>query len=115
MSFAALEQRLNLAAKARLSNASATWWQGGQDVGTPVAGLRLIFERETEGGFADDTALDARPVASLLAADVPDIARKCVLQIETDSGADPARLYQVLRAEADGIGWVKLSLSEVTP
>lgn len=115
MSFAALETRLNQAAKARLSNASATWWHGGMGVGQPVSGLRLIFDREASPDNADQTVIDAEPVASVLSEDVPGIARKCALRIARDTGDTTERTYTVLRAESDGCGWVKLALTEQAP
>lgn len=112
MSFAALEARLNQAAKARISNASATWWRGGMDMGQPVAGLRLIYDREASPGFGDSTVVDAQPVASVLADDAPGIGRKCALRITRDVGDTAPRLFNVLRAEPDGTGWVQVFLTE---
>lgn len=112
MSFSALEARLSQAAKARLGNASATWWRGGIDMGAPVAGLRLIYDREASAGFADRAVVDAQPMASVLAEDAPGIARKCALRIVRDAGDTTPRLFNVLKAEADGTGWVQLYLTE---
>jgi hypothetical protein len=112
MSFAALEQRLNLAAKARISNASATWWRGGIDMGVPVPALRLIYDREASPQFADRTVVDAQPVASVLADDAPGIARKCALRIVRDGGDMTPRLFNVLKVEPDGTGWIQLYLTE---
>jgi len=115
MSFAALEARLNQAAKARISNASATWWPGGMGVGEPVPGLRLIYDREASPSHADRSVIDAEPVASVLAADAPGIARRCALRITRDVGDTAPRLFSVLRAEADGTGWVQVYLTEEAP
>ena len=112
MSFAAIEARLNRAASARLSNASATWWRGGMDASAPVPGLRVILDRQTHPGFADGGVMDAQAMASLLAADCPGIARKCALHITRDAGDTTPRRYTVLRAEPDGTGWVHVYLTE---
>lgn len=112
MSFAALEARLNQAAKARISNASATWWRGGMDMGQPVAGLRLIFDRSASAGHAGGAVVDVEPMASVLAEDAPGVGRKCALRITRDVGDTTERLYTVLRAEPDGTGWVHLFLTE---
>lgn len=112
MSFAALEARLNQAAKARLGNASATWWRGGMDASAPVDGLRVIHDRPSVSTHADGGVLDAQPTASLLAADCPGIARKCALRITPDAGDTTERTYTVLRAEPDGTGWVQVYLTE---
>lgn len=111
MSFAAIEARLNQAAKARISNASATWWRGGMDTSAPVSGLRAIFDR-AGGQHADGAVLDAQPTVSILAADCPGIGRKCALRITPDAGEPTDRLYTVLRAEPDGTGWVQVYLTE---
>ena len=112
MSFARLEARLNQAAKARISNAGATWWRGGLGMGEPVAGLRLIYDREASPQFADRTVVDAQPVASVLAEDAPGIARKCALRVVRDGGDIEPRMFNVLRVEPDGTGWVQLYLTE---
>lgn len=112
MSFAALEARLNQAVRARLSNASATWWRGGMDASSPVAGLRVIHDRPFTSTIADGAVLDAQPTASLLVTDCPGIARKCVLRITPDAGDGTERTYTVLRAEPDGNGWVNVYLTE---
>lgn len=112
MSFAALEARLNQAAKARISNASATWWRGGMDMSEPMAGLRVIYDREASPQFADSSVVDAQPVASVLAEDAPGIGRKCALRITRDTGDTAPRLFTVLRAESDGTGWVQVYLTE---
>lgn len=112
MSFAAIEARLNQAAKARISNAGATWWRGGMDMGPAVAGLRLIYDREASPGFAEGAVVDAQPVASVLAEDAPGIGRKCALRITRDAVDTTPRLFTVLRAESDGTGWVQVYLTE---
>jgi hypothetical protein len=112
MSFAALEARLNQAAKARISNAAATWWRGGMDMGVPVPGLRVIYDRESAPGFGDGTVVDAQSVASVLAEDAPGIGRKCALRITRDAGDTTPRLFTVLKAEPDGTGWVQVFLTE---
>lgn len=111
MSFAAIEARLNLAARARLGNASATWWRGGIDMGAPVAGVRLIYDREATS-HGDGVVIDAEPMASVLAQDAPGIGRKCALRITRDMGDTTTRLFTVLRAEPDGTGWVQVYLTE---
>lgn len=110
--FGRLEAMVSGHAVRHLSNASATWWRGGLDASAPVAGIRLIFDRETRAGFAEAAVVDAQPVARLLAADCPGIGRKCALRITRDAGEPTERLYTVLRAEADGTGWVQVFLTE---
>lgn len=114
-SFARLEALASTAGIAHLSNASATWWRGGLDMGIAVPGIRLIYDREANPGFADGAVVDAQPVASVLADDVPGIGRKCALRITRDMGDTTERLYTVLRAEPDGTGWVQVFLSEDAP
>lgn len=112
MSFAALQSRANLAARARLGNATASWWAGGVAAGAPVAGLRVVFDRETSGRFADQSVVDAQPVASLLAMDAPGLARRDALHITPDGVTTAALEYTVQRVEADGLGWVQVYLTE---
>lgn len=110
--FGGLEAMVSRHVARHLSNASATWWRGGLDASAPVAGIRLIFDRETRRDFAEGAVIDAQPVARLLAADCPGIGRKCVLRITRDGGDTTERLYTVLRAEPDGTGWVQVYLTE---
>lgn len=111
MAFVDLEARLNLAAKARLSNASATWWPGGMGVGEPVNGLRVLFDRSF-GDVAGGAVNDANPVASVLEADAPTIGRNHTLRITRD-GETLARDYRVTMASPDGTGWVQVQLQEL--
>lgn len=111
-SFGKLEAMVASHAVAHLSNASATWWRGGMDTSAPVDGLRVIFDRETRSSYGDGVVADATPVARLLAADCPGIARKCALRITPDAGDTTERTYTVLRAEPDGTGWVQVYLTE---
>jgi hypothetical protein len=110
--FGGLEAMVSRHVVRNLSNASATWWRGGLDASAPVAGIRLIFDRETRRDFAEGAVIDAQPVARLLAADCPGIGRKCALRITPDAGEPTDRLYTVLRAEPDGTGWVQVYLTE---
>lgn len=110
--FGGLEAMVSRHVARNLSNASATWWRGGMDMGLPVAGLRVIYDREAAPRFADSTVVDAQPVASVLAEDAPGIGRKCALRITRDAGDTTPRLFTVLRAESDGTGWVQVYLTE---
>lgn len=111
MAFVDLEARLNLAARARLSNASATWWPGGVGVGVPLEGLRVLFDRSFDD-VAGGVVNDANPVASVLEVDVLGIGRDHALRITRD-GEALARDYRVTKATPDGTGWVQVQLQEL--
>jgi hypothetical protein len=97
-----------------LSNATATWWPGGQGVGVAVPGLRAIFDNEAQDGMSG-MVNDLNPVASVLATEFPGVARRDALQILRDGEPLPGRVFVVEKAQPDGTGTVLLQLSESTP
>ncbi len=111
--FGSLEAMVSRHVARNLTNATATWWRSGMDMGfPPVAGLRVIYDRESSPRFSDSAVVDAQPVASILAEDAPGIGRKCTLRITRDAGDTQPRLFNVLRAQSDGTGWVQVFLTE---
>lgn len=112
-SFARLEAMVSKACMAHLTNASATRWPGGFGVSAPVPGLRVIFDRAF-GEFAGDSVSDAEPVAAILEADAPGLARNDALRITKD-GEAIFRDYRVVKVSPDGTGWAQLQLQEIAP
>lgn len=110
-SFARLEAMVSTACMVHLANAQAIHWPGGIGVGAPVPGLRVIFDRSF-GEFAGDVVNDADPVAAVLEADAPGLARGDALRITKD-GETIARDYRVTKATPDGTGWVPVQLQEI--
>lgn len=96
-----------------LSNASATWWPGGQGVGAPVPGLRVIHDRE-QGAVRDAMVNDFNPVVTLLESDVPGFRRGDALNIVRDGEVGSGHLFSVERASCDGRGLIQADLSEGT-
>lgn len=112
--FGSLETMVARESIRHLSNASATWWPGGQGVGTPVAGLRVIHDSE-QGMAGAQMVNDFNPVATLLESDAQALKRGDVLNIIADRVEGPGLLFAVERARRDGRGFVVADLSEAYP
>lgn len=112
--FGMLEAMVSQQSIRHLSNAEATWWPGGQVVGSAVPGLRAIHDRE-QGGMGAPMVNDFNPVASFLASDVPGMARGDALQIRRDGDAGAGELFTVERVRANGRGLVQADLSKEVP
>jgi hypothetical protein len=112
--FGLLESMLASATVRHLSNATATWWPGGQAVGMAVPGLRVIFDRAAQDGL-DHMVSDRNPAATVLDADFPGVRRKDALLIVRDGEPGPGQLFSVLERNPDGTGNVQLDLSEAAP
>lgn len=112
--FGSLETMVAQESIRHLSNATATWWPGGQGVGTPVAGLRVIHDSEQGMGGAQ-MVNDFNPVATLLESDVQAMKRGDVLNIVADRVGGPGSLFAIERVRRDGRGLVVADLSEAMP
>lgn len=123
--FAVLEQRLNRVAASHLSNASAVWFAGGLGHGTPVPGLRVVFDREGGPGL-DGLVNDFNPVVSVYAADMPGAKRGDYIEVSPDNsdvltdswyiyftktrGDFSVLAFEVSRVLSDGTGLLVLHL-----
>jgi hypothetical protein len=96
-----------------LATATAVWHAGGRGAGTPVAGLRVMFD-DAYSAQLDGMVNDSDPTCTVKASQFPGVRRGDELDITPDE-TGVVQVFSVIKAMPDGVGGVVLDLREVGP